>query len=168
MGYPNQFDILRGLWKQLSTHTVQGYWAVVPVGLELIAVKAARGMDNFMSPQRKGYATDLCTKLNREIAFDGKWIVAFCELDLAIGLFRHLAMLFADQDGDVQFVVDSDESFETQVRGVDAYVQQCAEAHAAWREMIRDVDVSPQQRIMAAQGEGSADLRAMPDVTPFQ
>ncbi len=133
-----------------------------------MSFKSSRGADAFVPEAHRVYAVELCNALNREIAFDGKWIVCWCEFDLKIGMPRHLAMLWMDRDGDVQFVVDSHEDIAAQIYGMDDYVQQCAEAHATWREMLKDVGVRDNQTIAAARGQRSADERAMPDLMPIQ
>lgn len=153
---------------QLRSHTLQGYFAVVPYGkLELVSFKSSRGAESFVPEAHRIYAVELCQALNRHIAHGGKWIVCWCEFDLSIGMPRHLAMLWMDADGDIPFVVDSDEDLATQIYGLDDYVEQCAQAYAQWREMLRDVGVASGQTIAAARGEASADPRAQPDIIPF-
>jgi hypothetical protein len=149
---------------QLGAHTLRGYWAVVPYQHGLVTFKESPGGGAFVPELHRIQAIELSNLLNREIAFGGKWIVSWSEFDLATGMPRHLAMLWMDPDGDVPFVVDSDEDQATQIYGMHEYVHQCAEAYATWREMMKDVDVKPHQTIAAGLGQRSADENAAPDM----
>jgi len=167
MGRPTEEQTLLVIPEQLRAHTLQGYWAVVPFGKRLVHFIGSKGAGSFVPEAHRLYAIELCTKLNREIALGGKWLVCWCEFDLKLGMPSHLSMLWMDRDGDVPFIVDSDERLAAQVHGLDDYIQQCAEAHAAWREMIREVGVTEGQQIAAGLGQQSADPRATPDLAPI-
>jgi hypothetical protein len=164
MSRPTEDTAMRAVTAQLGAHTLQGYWAVVPYKNGLVSFRESPGGGAFVPETHRIYAIELSNVLNREIAFGGKWIVCWSEFDLKEGWPRHLAMLWMDKDGDVPFVVDSDEDHATQVYGMIEYVHQCAEAYATWRDMMKDVGVGEHQKIAAGLGQRSVNENAAPDV----
>lgn len=161
---PTEDMILRTMPAQLAAHTLRGYWAVVPADHGLVTFRESPGGGAFVPETHRIYAIELSGILNREVAHDGKWIVCWSEFDLTEGWPRHLAMLWIDRDGDMNFVVDSDEDHATQVYGMLEYVHQCEQAYQEWRAFIGDVGVKESQKIANALGQPSANERAVPDM----
>ena len=123
------------------------------------------------------YAEKLCRRLNREIGLDGSWLVGltdFAAVDpddtIIIGQAlrvdpKRLLMIFADADGDTQFVVDTEDDFIDWLMYEDQYVADCFQAFMKTRENEKELEITPADKIKAALGERSADPSASPDNT---
>lgn len=146
-----------------------GYWCAFRAGERLIAKD--KGRCRPLVPQRV-VAIDLLDRLNREVHHDGTWIVAWAdpvETPVAGGLItmpipQRLVWMHKDKDGDVNVVVDTDDTLDEIVATLDQRVDDAAKAMQKYREIMADVDVRPDQTRKAALGQPSADptLKSVP------
>lgn len=106
------------------------------------------------------FARELCELLNREVWRDGQWLVVWAKPGWN-SKPRKLTMAWKDQDGDVPFVVeDEHDPIVIQAWGKDRLVEMAENAYQAWQAHEKDVGITPDQKIKAAQGEPSRDSRA--------
>jgi len=92
---------------------------------------------------------DVLKILNHEIPHDGAWVVGWTH-----GNTRAI-WLWLDQDGDVQFTVDNEESWETQA-GTEMlhWIEQCEQGWSYWFHYMREVlDPNPDTLFKRAQGQ---------------
>lgn len=109
------------------------------------------------------YARRLVKFLNYELNHDGVWAVAWCN-PTQEGYATELRMGFQDMDGDFQFLIGSDLTLVDLQTKDDArrHGKVCEEAYQTWRNWQKDVDVRPDQKIKAAQGQAQADPNDQP------
>ena len=124
-------------------------------------------------PEQIMWSADVLRRLNRELHHDGAWCVVFCdpkppehgELAVFAGSghreYARYALLWLDQDGDVQFAVEwvRDESelldwADVLLAGIDSVMQKCEAAWEIWKLNMRDVlDHGEGQLIKRAKGQ---------------
>lgn len=123
-----------------------------------------RGACRPLVPQRV-FAIDLLDRLNKHVHHDGTWIVAWCDpvptpvMDgiLVMPIPTRLVWMHKDRDGDVNLVIDADDSLDELVATIDQRVDDAAQGMRKYREIMGDVDVRPDQTRKAALGQPSAD-----------
>ena len=146
------------------------YWVVVP---------ARKRGDSFVEKQvgpivpstsMRDLAIRYMQRLNRDLAHDGAWIVAWCDVatrphpiitGFDLPMFTRLVTLWKDRDGDVPFTVDCDDNLrDLLVPGaIEVLVAQAEEAWQAWVHIEREAGIGPQHKIMRAKGQKSHDPR---------
>lgn len=129
---------------------------------------------------QKQWARDLLTRLNRHVDFDGSWIVAWSDPVMVVppagydlsgaGRMRPIparcSWLHKDADGDVNFVVDTEDSLTDILRSdLDERVQHAAIAHQEYRSLLKDVGIDKRNMRKAALGQAPTDPRIR--VVPF-
>lgn len=107
------------------------------------------------------FAMSLSYALNKEIAYDGSWLVAWTHPPhVAEALrvnprleWRRLVMIFLDKDGDPQFTVDSVRIWpDVAASGILHFVDQCQQAIEQWKMQLKVLDLKADQSIMLAKG----------------
>lgn len=104
-------------------------------------------------PDKREFARQLVMALNREVHYEGAWIVAWYDGS------RRWSMFWKDWDGDLNCIVDNDEPW---VRVRQAKLAKWVEdAHAAVRKVLQikyDVlGLKPDQEVKLAQGQPLSD-----------
>jgi len=125
-------------------------------------VKQAKTLLGMWKPEiaQAEFAYGLIERLNRQVAHDGVWAVAWCDLDEFM-VPQRLMMLWKDGDGDVCFMLDTEDDVATLFRaGVDYYVNDATNAFAHYKQLMKAVGVRPDQTRKAAQGQMSVDPSA--------
>lgn len=123
------------------------------------------------------WAADVLRRLNRELHHDGAWCVVFSdpkppepgEFAISIGHreYGRYALLWLDQDGDVQFAVEwvRNESglfdwTEVLLAGMISVLDKCEAAWSVWNTHMRQVlDPTEGQTFKRARGERASSTR---------
>ncbi|MGE0723264.1 MAG: hypothetical protein AB7O45_02755 [Alphaproteobacteria bacterium] len=116
----------------------------------------------------RDFAIRYMQRLNREVAHDGAWVVAWCDVaprphpiivGLTVPIFTNLVTLFKDRDGDVPFVLECDELLRDllQPGAIDVLVEQADEAWHTTFGIEREAGITAADKIKFAQGERSAN-----------
>lgn len=109
------------------------------------------------------YARRCVKVLNGDLGHDGAWAVMWLNPTVD-GLPTEIRFAWQDDDGDIQFVVESQRTLVDlqQVDDATSHGNNCAEAYKTWRGWLKDVDVQPDQTIKAAQGQQQKDPNVRP------
>jgi hypothetical protein len=103
------------------------------------------------------FARDLIDRLNKQVAHDGVWVVAWCDFG-PDGMPARLMMLWKDADADLCFMLDTEDPIRLlAAAGVDSYVNDATLAYAHYRQLMKAAGVRQDQTRKAAQGQGSVD-----------
>jgi hypothetical protein len=151
---------LAALPLQLDTFLIGKGWVCTTTAGMLIE---SRGNAHDLPLEMRMFAVELCERLNREIALDGRWAVGWTDFSPSDGFPKRAFMAFLDQDGDLILIIDIEDPFLIMVGSADDYLDQAAEAHGRAQGHLADVGVKPDQRIKAALGEPSRDPTAEAD-----
>lgn len=124
-----------------------------------------------LDPQRQ-WARDLCAALNREVDFDGSWIVAWADPVMVeppagmghqiIGIARPIpsrcVWFHMDKDGDVNFSVDTEDPLRDVLGSdINERVEHAAIAHQGFRDLVREVGIDTRHTRKAALGQAPTD-----------
>ena len=116
--------------------------------------------DNEPTAPQLAFGMDVLKGLNKEIAHNGSWLVAWTHPPHFSEYLRvnpqmewkRLVMIFLDKDGDPQFTVDSVRPFWEQVQsGAHHFVDQCEQAIQEWKQQLQILDLKENQTINLAQ-----------------
>jgi hypothetical protein len=149
-----------------------GWWCAMKVDGKLVTRE--RGQCSPLVTQRV-VAVRLLEALVSKLHFDGTWIVAWCDPSpslvgggvLVMPVPQRLVWMHKDKDGDVNVVVDTDDTLDEIVETLDQRVNDAALAMQKYREIVKDVEIRPDQSRKAAMGQASADplLKGVPFVS---
>ena len=166
--------IARQLKTQIRDETdALEYWVVAParkpgesfVERQIGEIKPATSM--------RDLAIRYMQRLNREVAHDGAWIVAWCDVamrphpvifGLDVPIFTRLVTLWKDRDGDVPFTCDTDDLLrDLLVPGaVEILVAQADEAWHTTFGIEREAGIGPEHKIKRALGQRPKNPREVP------
>lgn len=109
------------------------------------------------------YARRLVKFLNYELHHDGVWAVMWLNPTID-GYATEIRMAYQDEDGDTQFVVESQRPLVDlqQVDDVRSHGNNCESAYHQYKNFLNDVDVQDNQKIQAAKGEQPKDPNDQP------
>lgn len=132
-------------------------------------VKLASGIivtaENFfkLTPWQDDYARKLVMFLNYDLHHDGNWAVMWLNPTLE-GMPTEIRLAYQDEDGDVQFVIESDRTLVNlqQVDDVRSHGENAEQAYMQYKQWLCDVDVQDNQKIKAAQGQQQFDPTIQP------
>lgn len=124
------------------------------------------GADVFfkLSAWQDDYARRCVKFLNGDLGHDGAWAVMWLNPTID-GLPTEIRFAWQDDDGDVQFVVESDVTLVKLQQTDDPRTMHGNNAEAAYRQyrdFLQDVDVQENQKIKAAQGQRPRDPNDQP------
>lgn len=146
------------------------YWVCAPARkLGEAFVEKQRGAIAPRMSQRD-LAIRYMQRLNREVAHDGAWIVAWCDVakrphpiivGLDVPIFTRMVSFWKDRDGDVPFTVDTDDLLRDLLEpgAIDVLVAQAEEAWQAVFAIEREAGIGPEHKIKWAQGQRPRDAR---------
>jgi hypothetical protein len=101
---------------------------------------------------KQRFARDLVVELNRRAAYDGAWVVFWCE---GADHWARLAYLWKDRDGDKQVLCDTDDVWpRVRAAGVDKWVEDGDAAVRKWHLVFnKALAVHPDQQFRKALGQ---------------
>lgn len=130
-------------------------------------------------PEQIMWAVDVIRSLNRELHHDGAWVIVFtdpkppekgeCVAHLYAGHreYAKYALLWLDQDGDVQFaqewVMGESELLDwcdVLMQGLEAVMQKCETSWSIWHHHMREViEPAEGQTFKRAKGQAPSSVR---------
>ncbi len=112
------------------------------------------------TPAQIDWAIGLGRRLNRDASDGGQWLIVWCDLAGDLNLPSRLVMAWIDPDGDIPFLVDTDDTLvDMAVSGIDHFVGQAVSALRQYRDHIAAIEVAPGQMKRRRLGEPVADPR---------
>lgn len=110
-------------------------------------------------PYQVEFAHDLCASLNKHVAHNGTWIVAWTHPPSLFVMaaqpnydWRRFIMLHLDADGDAQFTIDNIQDMaEITMAAPEHWIEEAELAWKHWHHLMREVlDPSPDQLVKRA------------------
>ncbi len=106
-------------------------------------------------------AEDMVGALNKHLHHDGCWLFNFAapepkpEIVVEDGRrYGRFAILWMDEDGDIQFAIDCERPFEKTIEeGPDALIEKCAKAFQWWQMQREWLELRPGETYKRALGE---------------
>jgi len=128
--------------------TMQHYWFIVPESDTKVDLIELKNYESSMlnldpHPHQMGMAKELMIMLNKNIDHDGLWIVGWTHPPAGWEAIRvdgdncwnRMVMIWLDEDGDIQFPVETDlPIYEIVSNGLEYYTELCETAWQTWDE----------------------------------
>jgi len=116
-------------------------------------------------PNGRMLAIDLLNGLNEKLNFGGAWVLVFTHFKPPAGPFMQgeydrFVLMWMDHDGDVQLPVEYEGTAEQAMAeiGFDGFMNNCQEAHDAWKIAHEMLDARPEEKFKRAKGQPRPSL----------
>lgn len=115
-----------------------------------------------VEPWQDDYARKLVHLLNYQLHHDGAWSVMWGS-PTQDGMPTQINMAYQDVDGDFCFVINSERTLlDMQMTGPESHLENCERAWKQYTGWGEEVEIRPEQKIKAAQGQEQKDPTVQP------
>jgi hypothetical protein len=157
--------VARQAGSAIEPNTTGGFWFLVPwdsAQTPWLTMRTHWSVD----ADRNLFTKALSTLINRELHFDGIWIVGWTDWDYLQAIPTRMFMALFDSDGDMNVFVDCEDPWWQMAASMDHYVESCARAFQRFQEHDKEMEIRPSDKILAAKGQKSANPHVFPAYMP--